>query len=993
MRRDFTGIANSVSFFGILTYLAARFFEAINTGQMTKFLRGDFPALGLAALLIVVIIVITRRDRRDIRAFLVPFVLFIMSTFASVLEGDFLYFFLLYIAICCIACMYQDFKWLLLFVGATSLINVTLILTVIRNGVDITEGNAWVSLVISLFGAGFLVVLTWLLSRKSGEDSKARAAFRALLESSPDYILIADDERRVRYISSTLAKFARVPRRLAKGRPVLDLFRDMDMKLMLSDVLESYGFYEATRELKLGSEMRYFKIISDKMTGGFSGTFIDFTDVTQLVEAKQEAERAARAKSDFLARMSHEIRTPMNAIIGMTDLILREDTAPKTREYMSVIKSSGTNLLSLINDILDFSKIESGAMEISPSNYLFASLINDVLSVIRVRVMDKPILFTANIDCKIPGEMIGDVVRIRQILVNILNNAVKYTMEGYVTLNARCDLSEGENAVLTFEIKDSGTGIKSEDMPKLFGEFMRLDGVNDTIEGTGLGLAIARSLARAMGGDITVRSVFGEGSSFTVTLPQGFTRYAPFASVETPRSIRVLIYETRELFAESMRYTIRDLGVECRVVRSRTDFREAIANERFKFIFLSSFLYKDVMEVMHEQLPDALPVLISTFGDAIPQGIRTVSMPAHPIVVANVLNGVTDAYADDGDKSVRFIAPNARVLIVDDISTNLMVAEGLVGPYQMVVDTAVNGFDAVEMAASRRYDIIFMDHMMPKMDGLEATARIRATGNDTPIIALTANAIYGVRDMFIRAGMNDLLTKPIELRRLNEILERWLPRDKQLPTEEPAVRVIEEPTLVIAGVNTEKGIEYSGGSEDYYVRVLETFRRNGSSYVNTIRGCLESGDLPLYTISVHALKSAAANIGADDISMTAFDLETAGKRGDAQYVSVNTPMFLDSLEKLMRNIIWALNQNDSGERETADIERGELTELLTRLAEAAAEFDIDACEEISVRLNNAEWNEYEQPLVEEIGKNILRGDFGALAKSAAELRDRAAPGL
>ncbi|GHU93699.1 hypothetical protein FACS1894208_03580 [Clostridia bacterium] len=992
MRENFTKVANTMAFFGIIVYLVARFFEAISTDQMTKFLGGDLPALGLAAFLIAVIIVITNRERRDIRAFLLPFVLFMMSMFASVVENDFEYFFLLYLAICCIACMYQNFKWMLLFVTATNVISVTLMLTVIRNGANITESNAWISWIISLFGSVFLAFLTYLLSRKSGEDFKARAAFRALLESSPDYIAIVDDERRVRYISKTLAKFARVPRMLAKGRPVLDLFRDMDMKLMLSDVLESYGFYEATRELKLGSEMRYFKVISDKMTGGFSGTFIDFTDVTQLVVSKQEAEHAARAKSDFLARMSHEIRTPMNAIIGMTDLILREDTAPKTREYMSVIKSSGTNLLSLINDILDFSKIESGAIEISPSNYLFASLINDVLSVIRVRAMDKLILFTANIDCKIPGEMIGDVVRIRQILVNILNNAVKYTLQGYVTLNARCELSDSENAVLTFEIKDSGTGIKAEDMPKLFGEFMRLDGVNDTIEGTGLGLAIARSLARAMGGDITVRSVFGEGSAFTVTLPQGFVRYAAFASVETPRSIRVLIYETRELFAESIRYTIRDLGVECRVVRTRVEFREAIANERYKFVFLASFLYRDVMEVLHEQLPEAAPVLISTFGDTIPQGTMTISMPAHPIAIANVLNGVMTAHADDGEKSVRFIAPTARVLIVDDISTNLMVAEGLVGPYKMLVDTAVNGFEAVDMAASRKYDLIFMDHMMPKMDGLEATARIRAAGNDTPIVALTANAIYGVRDMFIRAGMNDLVTKPIELRRLNEVLERWLPREKQMPIEEPIARVIEEPTLVIAGVNTEKGIEYSGGSEEYYVRVLETFRRNGSSYVKTIRGCLESGDIPLYTISIHALKSAAANIGADDVSLAAFDLETAGKRGDAQYIAVNTPAFLDLLEKLMSNIVWALNENDSGERD-GGIERGELSELLTRLEEAADAFDIDACEEIFVRLNNSEWNEHEEPLVEEIGKNMLRGDFGTLAKSAAELRDRAAPRL
>ncbi|GHV32927.1 hypothetical protein FACS18949_05490 [Clostridia bacterium] len=984
MRIGYAKLANAFAFLGVVVYTLARFIEAHNTATVNDFLWDDLLFAGIVMVALALIMVFTRGGHSEIRAFLMPFVIFLGTMLAAVITREFEYYFFVSLALSSVSCIYQNFKWMSLYVVVSNVVNLVLIPTVVANGADIRVQSAWVNWILSMLTSVFLLIVTYLLTNRSGDDSKARSAFRALLESSPNYTALVDEEHRVRHLSKTLAQFARVPRDLAVGRPLLDLFRDMDMKLMLGDVLDSYGFFEATRELKLGSETRHFKIISDKLTGSFNGTFVDITDVTQLVIAKQEAERAARAKSEFLARMSHEIRTPMNAIIGMSDLVLREEMAPRTREYTSVIKHSGSNLLSLINDILDFSKIESGAMEILSANYLFASLINDVISVIRVRVMEKPILFASNIDCKIPGEMVGDVVRIRQILVNLLNNAVKYTVKGFVVFNARCEIIDSENATLTFEIKDSGTGIKDEDLPKLFGEFARLDGANGNIEGTGLGLAIARNLARTMGGDISVHSVYGEGSTFTVTLPQKFAKYAPFASVDTPRSMRCLVYESRDLYADSVRHTIRDLGVECHVVRTHAEFRAAVVRERYKFIFLSSFLYKDVMEVMHEQ-SDAAPVLITSFGDANPPGVQTLSMPAHPIAVANVLNGVAVEVETGGKDTVRFVAPNARALIVDDISTNLMVAEGLMSPYKMRTDTAAGGVEAVEKAAHQQYDIIFMDHMMPEMDGIMATARIRASGDETPIIALTANAIHGVREMFLRAGMNDLITKPIELRRLNDVLERWLPREKQMPVQEP-MRVHEEPApLNIKGVDVAKGIEYSGGSAEYYIKVLETFRRNGYAYIKTIKACLESGDLSLYTISVHALKSASANIGADDVSAAAFDLETAGKRGDSQYVSVNTPTFLDSLEKLMSSIIWALNEKDSLARSDSGVSIVDLNEMLTRLAAAADDFDIDVCEEISTRLSAAEWGDAERPLVEDIGKNLLRGDFGAVAQSAAEL--------
>ncbi|GHV07603.1 hypothetical protein FACS1894217_08710 [Clostridia bacterium] len=954
--------------------------------DLEQYLVGWLLFAVVAVLALMLVLRLTHGRGKELRALIVPLTLFAVVLISSTITREFEDYFFLYIATMALAGIYRKFRWAMLYIGITMAANVAVILTIITDEANIEVSTAWQSLGLSIITAVFLLVLTYQITRKFREDAKAREAFRSLLESSPNYTVLVDDGYRVRHLSETLAAFSHIPRKLAVGRPLLDLFRDMEMKQLISEVLDSDGPYEITRALKLGSETRFFKIIYDKLTGGFKGAFLDITDVTDLVLAKQEAENAARAKGEFLARMSHEIRTPMNAITGMSDLVLREDMQPKIREYIGVIKNSGANLLSLINDILDFSRIESGVMEIAETKYLFASLINDVINVIRVRVMEKPILFTTNIDCRIPNEMLGDVVRVRQILVNLLNNAVKYTQKGYVIFNARCDIADSEHAELVFEVRDSGVGIRKEDLGKLFGQFSRLD-EEKNIEGTGLGLAIARNLARVMGGDITVTSEFGVGSTFTAKFPQKFAKYTPFASVESPRAKRCLVYDSRELYADSVARTIRDLGVECRTVRNHAEFRDAAVHGKYKFVFMSSLLHKDVAEIIHERQPEAIPVLITNFGDSYNRNMRVIAMPASPLGLANVLNGVLEEHEGGKVEQAHFIAPDARVLIVDDISTNLMVAEGLMKPYKMQIDTAASGRDAVDMAARRDYDIIFMDHMMPGMDGVEATARIRSFGFEHAIVALTANAIHGVRDMFLQSGMDDLLTKPIDLRHLNDILEHWLPEHKQIavkPKEEPK----EDPGFIeIEGVDVLKGIEYSGGSAEYYVKVLETFCRNGLSYTKTVGGCLASNDMEMYIISVHALKSATANIGAEAVSAMALDLESAARRGDVKYVEQNTAQFLDSLDELLNKINKTLDTLANSDAIKAAISVSAMVEMLERLEAAAEDYDVDTCGDIAISLEGARWDDdRDAALVSEISKNILHGDFDEITRLSRQLR-------
>jgi signal transduction histidine kinase/CheY-like chemotaxis protein len=502
-----------------------------------------------------------------------------------------------------------------------------------------------------------------------------------------------------------------------------------------------------------------------------------------LSAAKMRSDEENRSKSTFLARMSHEIRTPMNAIIGMSELALRSGEASTMAEYVVNIKQAGHNLLSLINDILDFSKIEGGNLEILSAPYQLASLLNDVVNVVRVRLLEKPIVFSVRVAGNVRNNLIGDEVRVRQVLLNLLSNAVKYTQQGFVTLTVE-SADTGDGTVrMTFGVEDSGMGIKKEDLENLFGNFVRLDPErNRNVEGTGLGLAITRSLCRAMGGNIVVKSVYGAGSIFTASLSQKFANDDPLAVVENPEDKRILFYDERPLYAESVLATLRSLGVEVVPAQSPEGFFTLLTDDGFRFAFASSSVIDQAMDcVKRLDLRTRLVLLAGLDNPSL--DIPTLMMPAYAVPIANVLNGTAAADWKE-DASVRFIAPGAKVLVVDDNLINLKVAEGLLIPYQMQVEVCESGAEAIALAKTNRYDLIFMDHMMPGMDGIETTSRLRGMTEcrNVPIVALTANAMSGMREMFLEKGMDDFLSKPMDPARLDAVLYEWIPKSKQRKT-------------------------------------------------------------------------------------------------------------------------------------------------------------------------------------------------------------------
>ena len=623
-------------------------------------------------------------------------------------------------------------------------------------------------------------------------------------------------------------------------------------------------------------------------------------EMQRLVEQKiQEAETAGQAKEDFLANMSHEIRTPMNAITGMVELALRNEHLPEQeREYLYNIQSAGENLLSIIDDILDVTKIDSGNLEITEEPYEITSIVHDVMNVIQVMLGEKEVELLVDIDPNIPARLKGDGVRIKQIMMNLMGNAVKYTEQGKIHLKLETGPAEGQDGKINLKVSvaDTGIGISQEQMNDLFTVFKQANSRrNRSAGGSGLGLAISKKLIELMHGTLHAESELGKGSTFTFTIVQEVIDAKPC------------------------------IDVDSQVTLQSTMKREAVKKEKER--------------------------------------------------------------RKKAGRQITFTAPDAKILIVDDNKVNLKVAEGLLRPYHMNVETADSGSRAIEMVQNEHFDLVFMDHMMPVMDGVDATKIIRELQGEyfqkVAIVALSANAVRGAREMFLEAGMNDFVAKPIEMRSMDRTLRRWLPEEKIISNKNAEEAVNREDDSMkmnpclwqMEGIDVAAAMEYACGDAELYREVLSDYRDSIYEKADVIERAVTDKDLDMYTIEVHSLKSTSKSIGAMELSKLAQELEECGKSGNWEIIIDRTPELLRGYRELYNIIAPYCRVKEQPITEKKPFDKEELLNLLGQLSDSMDEYDSMGGEETVKALSEyayqAPWDSY----MEQISRAIGRFDY------------------
>lgn len=671
--------------------------------------------------------------------------------------------------------------------------------------------------------------------------------------------------------------------------------------------------------------------------------------VASSAEMKQMTDAAlkiAEHRSDFLANVSHEMRTPLNAVLGTAEIALRRDMSDEMREYLHQIKSSAHHLLMIINDILDFSKIETGEMSIVPVDYEPLSLINDVAGIVNNQIGSKNIEFTIDVPPDLPLSLKGDNVRIQQVLINLLNNAVKFTRSGNVSLRISTRPISNENVMLIASVSDTGCGISQENIGRLFKMFRQIDSKrNRNAEGTGLGLAISQKLLSLMGGTISVESEPGKGSTFTVEVPQELIKDEHSNARKALEGTVACLLIGNQYLRESVETAVRQIGVlPVSIDRALLDSKAYIIGDYE--------LLNDARELVAEN-PGLRCVLIDRFDSTAYSDDKNITIIRKPIYsfTLSAAMGIGEKFTrnDDTSSDVSFTAPEAYVLIVDDNDINRAVAKGVIEPLGMQVDVAASGAECIEKARNFRYDIIFMDHMMPEMDGIEAAHIIKQrfpSYADVPIIALTANAAGDAREMFLREGMSDFIAKPISLRTITNKIRRWLPSEKIIPVGKP--NDTEPPQHILPDIPELdlKGAMALMGSEKLLLGVIEQYYRSIDKNIARINASYSNGNIELLTIEFHSLKSTSKQIGANRLSQTAKDLETAGKENNYIYISENIEKFLDEY-KAMKNVLSVHFGNKDNEKP----EKQEIKPLLDELSDALSDMDAlqidDVLEKIS----------------------------------------------
>jgi signal transduction histidine kinase/CheY-like chemotaxis protein len=602
----------------------------------------------------------------------------------------------------------------------------------------------------------------------------------------------------------------------------------------------------------------------------------------RLAAKKKKSDLITRQKNNFLATMSHEIRTPLNSILGVAGIQLQNAVLPlDTKDAFTKIFNSGDLLLGIVNDILDLSKIEGGRLELTPVKYEVANLIASVVQINMIRYESKSVAFKLLVDENVPSALVGDGLRIKQILNNLISNAFKYTESGEITLSVCAEVSGRGGAVhviLVFQISDTGQGMTQEQVDKLFNEDARFNlEANRSTEGAGLGMSITRKLVQLMYGNISVKSAPGKGTTVTVRLPQ----------------------------------KNEGLGVSGMIGKE-------LAEKLQQFQF-DNKLYVKNAQITYEPMP---------YGS---------------------------------------------VLIVDDVETNIFVAKGLMAPYGLKIDIATSGYAAIDkITEGKIYDVIFMDHMMPKMDGIETAKNIRNAGYTRPIVALTANVMTGQAERFLHIGFDGFISKPIDIRELNNLLNKFI-LGKQ-PDEVIEKARLERAELMKLAANRTR---LDSGSE-----LAKIFTRDAEKAVAVLEtaDCHKSDDMQMFIINVHSMKSALANIGESELSAVALKLEQAGREGDINAVKTGTPLFLEALRAVIEKIKPKKEEGETVIESTED--KANLREKMLVIREACGSYDKKTVKFALASLKEKTWSPRTNELLDKLSELVLHSEFDEIAALA-----------